>query len=168
MLRRRLTMLAHGIASAFGVHTARNRLRPSRCTTPSGCWPAPAARAASCCPPPSSPPSPPCRPTSPSPAWTGPAPSPCPPRSPSRPAGAAPRPWAGPQVGGHAVALPVADARHHLHVLGATGSGKSTLLTHLILDDIANRRGVVVIDPKGDLAADVLDRLPADASRTGS
>ena len=64
------------------------------------------------------------------------------------------------QVGGHAVALPVADARHHLHVLGATGSGKSTFLTHLILDDIANRRGVVVIDPKGDLAADVLARLP--------
>jgi hypothetical protein len=64
------------------------------------------------------------------------------------------------QVGGHTVALPVADARHHLHVLGATGSGKSTLMTHLILDDVANRRGVVVIDPKGDLALDVLDRLP--------
>jgi hypothetical protein len=64
------------------------------------------------------------------------------------------------QVGGHSVALPVADARQHLHVLGSTGAGKSTFLTHLILDDIAARRAVVLIDPKGDLARDVLDRLP--------
>jgi hypothetical protein len=56
------------------------------------------------------------------------------------------------------------DARQHVHVLGATGSGKSTLMTHLILDDVANRRGVVVIDPKGDLALDVLDRLPLSAT----
>ncbi|MFD3596407.1 type IV secretory system conjugative DNA transfer family protein [Nocardia sp. NPDC058640] len=59
------------------------------------------------------------------------------------------------------VALHVADARHHLHVLGATGTGKSTLLAQLILDDAEAGRGVVVIDPKGDLVADVLDRLPA-------
>jgi hypothetical protein len=66
------------------------------------------------------------------------------------------------EVGGHAVALPVADARHHVHLLGATGSGKSTQLCHLVLDDIRARRGVVVIDPKGDLVVDVLDRLPAE------
>ncbi len=70
------------------------------------------------------------------------------------------------QIGGHAVALPVADARHHLHVLGATGTGKSTLLAHLILGDIAARRAVVLIDPKGDLARDVLDRIPDHAHRT--
>ncbi|MBL8932356.1 MAG: type IV secretion system DNA-binding domain-containing protein [Kineosporiaceae bacterium] len=68
------------------------------------------------------------------------------------------------QIGGHTVALPVADARHHLHVLGATGTGKSTLLAHLILGDIAARRAVVLIDPKGDLARDVLDRIPDDAT----
>lgn len=62
-----------------------------------------------------------------------------------------------------AVALRVPDGRHHLHVLGATGSGKSTLLANLILDDADHRRGVVVIDPKGDLVTDVLSRLPADA-----
>lgn len=65
------------------------------------------------------------------------------------------------QVGGHSVALPVADARQHLHVLGATGVGKSTFLANLILDDIAAYRGVVVIDPKGDLVTDLLDRIPA-------
>lgn len=61
------------------------------------------------------------------------------------------------------VGLRVADARHHLHVLGSTGSGKSTLLAHLLLDDAQAGRGLVLIDPKGDLATDVLTRLPADA-----
>jgi len=68
---------------------------------------------------------------------------------------------AGPE---RAVAIPVADARHHLHVIGATGSGKSTLLANLVLDDVAAGRGAVVIDPKGDLVADLLDRLPAKAA----
>jgi hypothetical protein len=58
------------------------------------------------------------------------------------------------------VGLAVADARHHVHLLGATGSGKSTLLAQLILADAAAGRGAVVIDPKGDLITDVLDRLP--------
>ncbi len=61
------------------------------------------------------------------------------------------------------VALAPADARHHLHVMGATGSGKSTLLTNLVLSDIEAGRGVVVIDPKGDLVTDLCDRLPAGA-----
>jgi hypothetical protein len=58
------------------------------------------------------------------------------------------------------VALGVADARQHLHVLGATGSGKSTLITNLVLGDVAAGCGVVVCDPKGDLVTDILDRLP--------
>ncbi len=62
------------------------------------------------------------------------------------------------------VALAVADARYHLHLMGATGSGKSTLLTNLVLDDVAAGRGAVVIDPKGDLVTDILDRLPASAA----
>ncbi|MET7426630.1 DUF87 domain-containing protein [Dactylosporangium sp. NPDC005555] len=65
------------------------------------------------------------------------------------------------EVGGHAVGVPVVDARQHLHVLGATGSGKSTQMCHMVLDDVRAGRGVVLIDPKGDLALDVLDRLPA-------
>lgn len=61
---------------------------------------------------------------------------------------------------GRPVGVRVADARHHLHVIGATGSGKSTLLVQMILADIRHHRGVVVIDPKGDLVTDVLDHLP--------
>jgi hypothetical protein len=40
--------------------------------------------------------------------------------------------------------------------------GKSTLLLNMILDDVTNGRGTVVIDPRGDLVTDILDRLPAD------
>jgi hypothetical protein len=58
------------------------------------------------------------------------------------------------------VAIGVADARYHAHVLGATGSGKSTLLCNLALGDIEEGRGVVVIDPKGDLVTDILERYP--------
>ncbi|OXM60935.1 helicase HerA domain-containing protein [Amycolatopsis vastitatis] len=67
---------------------------------------------------------------------------------------------------GHArpVGMRVADARHHVHVIGATGSGKSTLLGNLILDDAEAHRGVVLIDPKGDLVTDILNRLPTAAA----
>jgi Type IV secretion-system coupling protein DNA-binding domain/TraM recognition site of TraD and TraG len=72
------------------------------------------------------------------------------------------------QAGGRRpVSLSVPDARFHLHVMGATGSGKSTLLTNLVLGDVEAGRGVVVIDPKGDLITDLCDRLPAGTeSRT--
>ncbi|MEA5358249.1 type IV secretion system DNA-binding domain-containing protein [Amycolatopsis sp., V23-08] len=60
------------------------------------------------------------------------------------------------------VGLHVADARHHLHILGATGSGKSELMARLILDDAEAGRGVVVVDPKGDLVSDLLMRLPEE------
>jgi len=64
-----------------------------------------------------------------------------------------------------ALALSVTDSLRHLHVIGPTGVGKSTLLTGLIAQDMAAGRGVAVIDPKGDLARDVLDQVPA--SRVG-
>jgi hypothetical protein len=58
------------------------------------------------------------------------------------------------------VALRVPDARQHLHVIGATGSGKSTLLGNMILADADAGRGILLVDPKGDLVTDVLSRLP--------
>jgi type IV secretory pathway TraG/TraD family ATPase VirD4 len=60
------------------------------------------------------------------------------------------------------LALSLADSLHHVHLVGPTGSGKSTLLLGLITQDMHAGRGVVVVDPKGDLGADVLDRVPAD------
>ena len=60
------------------------------------------------------------------------------------------------------LAISAQDSLQHLHVLGPTGVGKSTLLLNLITQDIAAGRGVVVIDPKGDLVEDVLQRVPAE------
>lgn len=56
--------------------------------------------------------------------------------------------------------LSARDALQHLHVLGPTGTGKSTLLLNLIVQDMAAGRSVVVIEPKGDLVRDVLERVP--------
>ena len=67
--------------------------------------------------------------------------------------------------GRRAVTLAVLDARQHLHVMGATGSGKSTLLTNMVLGDIEAKRGVVVIDPKGDLVTDICARMPSGAEQ---
>ncbi|RZU51249.1 uncharacterized protein DUF87 [Krasilnikovia cinnamomea] len=65
------------------------------------------------------------------------------------------------EIGGHGIALGVADARYHLHVIGSTGSGKTTLLVNMAVDDIKAGRGTIVIDPHGDMVLDILDRLPA-------
>jgi hypothetical protein len=59
------------------------------------------------------------------------------------------------------IGLRVADGRHHVHIMGATGSGKSELMARMILADADQGRGVVVVDPKGDLIDDILARLPA-------
>ncbi|WP_157186715.1 TraM recognition domain-containing protein [Nocardia jiangxiensis] len=65
---------------------------------------------------------------------------------------------------GRAVAMRVDDARHHVHVIGPTGTGKSTLLGQMVLADAAARRGLVLVDPKGDLVSDVLTRLPEECA----
>ncbi|MFC4912262.1 type IV secretory system conjugative DNA transfer family protein [Actinomadura gamaensis] len=64
------------------------------------------------------------------------------------------------------VGLTVAGARQHTHVVGQTGVGKSTFLAGQILADVRAGRGALVIDPKGDLIIDVLDRLPERAIGT--
>lgn len=58
------------------------------------------------------------------------------------------------------VLLSATDALQHTHIIGPTGVGKSTLLANLALSDITAGRGVVVIEPKGDLISDILDRIP--------
>lgn len=60
------------------------------------------------------------------------------------------------------LALSVRDSLAHLWLCGPTGTGKSTVLASLILQDLEAGRPVVLIDPKGDLASDVLDRMPKE------
>lgn len=59
------------------------------------------------------------------------------------------------------VAMSPRDSLRHLHVVGPTGTGKSTLLCNLIVQDIEDGRGVVVIEPLGGLIREVLARVPA-------
>ena len=56
--------------------------------------------------------------------------------------------------------LGITDALQHLHVVGPTGVGKSTTLLNLAVADMAAGRGVVVVDPKGQLIDDLLARVP--------
>jgi hypothetical protein len=58
------------------------------------------------------------------------------------------------------LALGRVDRLRHVWVVGPIGAGKSTLLAHLIGEDIARGDGVVVIDARGDLVPDILDRIP--------
>ncbi|HEX9594598.1 MAG TPA: DUF87 domain-containing protein, partial [Candidatus Saccharimonadales bacterium] len=53
-----------------------------------------------------------------------------------------------------------ADRGRHLYVVGQTGTGKSFLLQLLTLSDIYFDKGLGVIDPHGDYAADVLNYVP--------
>ncbi|MBI4185619.1 type IV secretion system DNA-binding domain-containing protein [Candidatus Berkelbacteria bacterium] len=53
------------------------------------------------------------------------------------------------------------DRRLHMYTIGKTGTGKSTLLQNMIIDDIQKGRGVGVVDPHGQLVADILERIPA-------
>lgn len=60
------------------------------------------------------------------------------------------------------VRWPDAMRNRHLYMLGATRMGKSTLLLNLIAQDMLAGRGLCLIDPHGDLALDVLRRVPGE------
>ena len=61
---------------------------------------------------------------------------------------------------GERLGISIGDALYHTVLLGPTGAGKSTALAHLALADIHAGRGVLLIDPKTDLVADILARVP--------
>jgi hypothetical protein len=64
-----------------------------------------------------------------------------------------------------AFGLSPATRGQHVYIIGQTGTGKSTLLRNLIIQDIFHGHGVGLIDPHGDLAADVLDHIPRQRTR---
>ena len=58
------------------------------------------------------------------------------------------------------VRLPLASRGQHTWIVGQTGTGKSTLLESLVLQDIHAGRGVIVIDPHGELIAQIQSKIP--------
>lgn len=57
------------------------------------------------------------------------------------------------------------DRMRHVYVIGKSGTGKSTLLENMIIDDILEGRGVVLVDPHGELADKVVDSIPEERIR---
>ncbi|MEU7525959.1 type IV secretion system DNA-binding domain-containing protein [Saccharothrix sp. NPDC042600] len=59
------------------------------------------------------------------------------------------------------IAVSRADALMHTLVTGPTGSGKSTLLLNRMKQTVDAGHGLILIDPGGDLATDLINCLPA-------
>ncbi len=53
------------------------------------------------------------------------------------------------------------DRRRHVYVIGKTGMGKTTLLENMILSDIYAGHGCCYVDPHGDTAEKLIDRIPS-------
>jgi len=57
------------------------------------------------------------------------------------------------------------DRLGHMWILGKTGVGKSTFLLNLIYADLQAGRGLIVLDPHGDLVEGILALVPAERLR---
>ena len=54
----------------------------------------------------------------------------------------------------------LADRRSHMYIIGKTGTGKSTLLKTMILQDMDHGHGLALLDPHGDLSAEIRRAVP--------
>jgi hypothetical protein len=81
-----------------------------------------------------------------------------------------------PGQAGRSVAIDLSGRFRHLAVTGPTGTGKTTLATNIALSDLQAGHAVVVVDPKGELVENILERIPntrvadvivLDAGRSG-
>jgi hypothetical protein len=66
----------------------------------------------------------------------------------------------------HGITTPIglteAERERHMYVVGGTGNGKTTILQYMIVQDIQNGKGVAVIDPHGDMAQEIISRIPEE------
>jgi CxxC-x17-CxxC domain-containing protein len=58
--------------------------------------------------------------------------------------------------------IKIDDRRRHMYLIGKTGMGKSTILENMIVEDIRSGKGVMVVDPHGDLAEKIIDYIPTN------
>lgn len=67
-----------------------------------------------------------------------------------------------PKLRGRPLALSPTVTNMHGHYIGGTGTGKSNALVHFSLQAIKHGHGLVLIEPTGQLARDVLERIPSE------
>lgn len=60
----------------------------------------------------------------------------------------------------HVFGIKTDDRRRHLYIVGKSGTGKSKFLELLISADLKAGRGIIVLDPHGDLAKEVVNFIP--------
>lgn len=61
-----------------------------------------------------------------------------------------------------AICIEREDRRRHSYILGQTGTGKSYLMMRMVIQDIYNGDGVCFIDPHGQAAEMLLDKIPPE------
>jgi len=54
------------------------------------------------------------------------------------------------------------DRRRHIYIVGKSGVGKSTLIENMAVNDIAEGRGVIIVDPHGETADKALACVPSN------
>jgi hypothetical protein len=52
------------------------------------------------------------------------------------------------------------DRKRHIYIIGKSGVGKSTLLENMIIDDVLENRGIIVVDPHGETADKIVECIP--------
>lgn len=57
------------------------------------------------------------------------------------------------------------DRRRHMYIIGRTGTGKTELLKSLMVQDIYAGKGLCFIDPHGDAAEEMLERIPPERAK---
>ncbi len=57
------------------------------------------------------------------------------------------------------------DRQRHMYIIGRTGTGKTELLKSMMVQDIYAGRGLCFIDPHGDAAEEMLERIPPNRAQ---
>ncbi len=66
------------------------------------------------------------------------------------------------EQGTHLIGIKQIDRNTHTYIIGKTGAGKTKLLELLMSSDIAKNKGVILLDPHGDTARNILHYVPKE------
>ncbi len=56
--------------------------------------------------------------------------------------------------------IKIDDRKRHVYIIGKSGVGKSVLMENMAIDDVAEGRGVIIVDPHGEFADKILACIP--------